>query len=72
MRSLICLAHVLMGLAVTMQGCVRHDPGRRPDRTGPQVGQLAPETVGEDLDGVPFKLSDYRGKVVLLDFWGDW
>ena len=28
--------------------------------------------VGEDLDGTPMKLSDYRGKVVVLDFWGDW
>jgi hypothetical protein len=37
-----------------------------------EVGLLAPEISGEDLDGVPFKLSDYRGKVVLLDFWGDW
>ena len=27
---------------------------------------------GEDLDGIPFKLSDYRGKVVMLDFYGDW
>jgi len=36
------------------------------------VGKPAPDIVGEDLDGVPFKLSDYRGKVVMLDFWGDW
>ena len=39
---------------------------------GPQVGQAAPEIVGEDLDGQAFKLSDYRGKVVVLDFWGNW
>ncbi len=38
----------------------------------PLVGEPAPETVGVDLDGIPFKLSDYRGKVVVLDFWGDW
>jgi hypothetical protein len=36
------------------------------------VGMVAPEIEGEDLDGKPFKLSDYRGKVVLLDFWGSW
>lgn len=36
------------------------------------VGKTAPDIVGSDLDGVEFKLSDYRGKVVFLDFWGDW
>ncbi len=33
------------------------------------VGREAPEIEGEDQDGIRFKLSDYRGKVVLLDFW---
>jgi len=37
-----------------------------------KIGKVAPEIEGEDLDGVPFKLSDYRGKVVVIDFWGDW
>ncbi|MCK6445237.1 MAG: hypothetical protein L6Q99_02500 [Planctomycetes bacterium] len=36
------------------------------------VGQPAPEIVGEDLDGRPMKLSEFHGKVVVLDFWGDW
>ncbi len=36
------------------------------------VGKAAPEIKGEDLDGKKFKLSDYKGKVVLLDFWGNW
>lgn len=36
------------------------------------VGKEAPDIEGNDLDGVAFKLSDYRGKVILLDFWGDW
>jgi hypothetical protein len=36
------------------------------------VGKVAPEIVGRDVDGKRFKLSDYRGKVVLLDFWGHW
>jgi hypothetical protein len=36
------------------------------------IGKVAPEIEGEDIDGNPFKLSDYRGKVVVLDFWGHW
>jgi hypothetical protein len=38
----------------------------------PTLGKLAPEIIGEDIDGKPIKLSDYRGKVVMLDFWGNW
>ena len=30
------------------------------------------EITGEDLDGKEFKITDYKGKVVLLDFWGFW
>ncbi|MBK9386984.1 MAG: redoxin domain-containing protein [Planctomycetes bacterium] len=37
-----------------------------------QIGMTAPDIEANDLDGVAFKLSDYRGKVVVLDFWGDW
>jgi outer membrane protein assembly factor BamB len=33
------------------------------------VGKEAPEIEGVDQDGRRFKLSDYKGKVVLLDFW---
>jgi hypothetical protein len=33
------------------------------------VGKEAPDIEGEDQDGNRFKLSDYRGKVVVLDFW---
>jgi hypothetical protein len=36
------------------------------------IGKVVPDIAGEDTDGKPFKLSDYRGKVVLLDFWGHW
>ncbi len=36
------------------------------------VGKPSPEISGADLDGKPFKLSDYKGKVVVVNFWGDW
>src|SRR5262245_32876196 len=36
------------------------------------VGKEAPDIEGEDQEGKKFKLSDYRGKVVLLDFWSEY
>ena len=33
---------------------------------------LAPDINGEDADGRSFRLSDYRGKVVVLTFSGNW
>ena len=36
------------------------------------IGKVAPEIEGEDADGVRFKLGDYRGKVVVLTFSGNW
>jgi hypothetical protein len=38
----------------------------------PAVGKMAPPIKGLDLNGKSLKLSDYKGKVVLLDFWGNW
>jgi hypothetical protein len=50
------------------------------DKAGPElyeilhlrIGKEAPEIKGRDLDGKSIKLTDYRGKVVVLDFWGNW
>ena len=36
------------------------------------VGKPAPDIVGKDLDGKEFRLSDYRGTVVVLAFSGEW
>ncbi|MDR3217612.1 MAG: AhpC/TSA family protein [Dysgonamonadaceae bacterium] len=36
------------------------------------VGAIAPDFTQNDPDGNPVKLSDFRGKYVLLDFWASW
>jgi peroxiredoxin len=36
------------------------------------VGQKAPDFVINGLDNKPIKLSDYKGKYVMLDFWASW
>jgi peroxiredoxin len=37
-----------------------------------KIGEVAPEIDGEDVDGKRLKLSDYRGKVIVLTFSGNW
>ena len=36
------------------------------------VGHKAPDFTIGGIDGKPIKLSDYKGKYVLLDFWASW
>jgi len=36
------------------------------------VGHKAPDFTTSGLDGKPVKLSDYKGKYVLVDFWASW
>lgn len=55
------------------------DPALRDELTAPidlrerfAIGAVSPDIEGLDLAGESFRLSDYRGKVILLSFWGDW
>jgi peroxiredoxin len=36
------------------------------------IGSKAPDFTAKDLQGNTVKLSDLKGKVVLLDFWASW
>ncbi len=37
-----------------------------------QIGMTVPDFESIDENGQKFRLSDYKGKVVVLDFWGNW
>ncbi len=45
---------------------------RTPGTDSALVGKLAPDFELDTLDGEKFRLSDHRGKVVVLDFWATW
>ncbi len=36
------------------------------------IGVIAPDFTQNDINGAPVKLSSFRGKYVLLDFWASW
>ena len=44
-------------------GTVEYQPGHRP---------LAPDFTATSLTGATIKMSGYRGKTVVLNFWGSW
>jgi peroxiredoxin len=59
-------ALLLAGSALVAGACARHDS--RPVR----VGASAPTLSKPDLTGRTVDLGDFRGRVVLVDFWATW
>ena len=45
---------------------------KKADPMSELIGKVVPNFSATDLDGKPISLHDYRGKVVLLDFWAVW
>ena len=56
---------VLVLLAVIMAGCSKGDSGEG-------LSKGAPDFTLPAVDGSMVSMSDYRGKVVLVDFWATW
>lgn len=61
-RTALLAAAVLF--AAVLAGCKPSGP--------PKKGDLAPDFVLQTLEGPPRKLSNYRGKVVLVNLWATW
>lgn len=60
-KIVLILAIVLLGTGVSFA-----------QKIGTNIGDKAPELVGKTPDGKTIKLSDIKGKLVLLDFWASW
>lgn len=57
---------------VLLAGELQKSKSRKDAASIIQVGMTAPDIQLPDVNGNIKKLSDYKGKVVLLDFWASW
>lgn len=60
MRRIISIAFTLGALAFSMQSITASIP------------KPMPNVAVQTADGVDVRLADYKGKVVLIDFWASW
>ncbi len=68
MKKCLLLSIVLIAVAITAVNC-----GRRASEEGAlTIGVSAPEFRLADLRGQEVSLSQFKGKVVILDFWATW
>jgi len=77
-RLAACLALPVVALLalMTVQACTPSSQaiagGGQEATVGVNVGELAPDFTLTDLEGKRLRLSNFRGKVVLINFWATW
>ena len=62
---------ILLFFLMILPAC-QQEPASEAKPTAPEAGLLAPDFTLRDLEGKQVRLSQYRGKVVLLNFWATW
>jgi thiol-disulfide isomerase/thioredoxin len=65
---LLSILSVALGLAPTLLPAAESTP----PVAQLTAGAVAPEFVTQDLAGRAVRIADYRGKVLILDFWATW
>lgn len=62
MKKIVLIAIILFIGGISLQA----------QEVGINIGNKAPELIGDDPNGETIKLSDTKGHLVLLDFWAGW
>jgi peroxiredoxin len=70
MKSILVLIMMLVWLPV--KACAEYDFFNKVGVVPPKTSQPAPDFVVKNLKGQDVMLSDFNGKVILLNFWATW
>jgi cytochrome c biogenesis protein CcmG, thiol:disulfide interchange protein DsbE len=67
---MLLVAVAIIGAEAAIYSMRHHESSQA--QTSPSANPMAPDFTLPQLDGRDLRLSSYRGKVVLLDFWASW
>jgi thiol-disulfide isomerase/thioredoxin len=68
-KRILAACVILIFSAIVLSDCARR---RSESVTGIEIGSPAPNFQLPDLTGKEVTLNQYKGKIVLLDFWATW
>lgn len=72
LKTIRLLLPALCALLILLAAVSCTKEGEKPRRGAAVVGQKAPDFALKDIEGKTVRLSDFAGKVVMVEFWATW
>ena len=72
MRALLTILILSLTITLSYSQKIGSQFGNNSQKIGLQIGNIAPELAYTNPEGEVLKLSELRGKIVLIDFWASW
>jgi cytochrome c biogenesis protein CcmG/thiol:disulfide interchange protein DsbE len=70
--ALVAAIAIAVIVALMVAVLATRDPSTERATQSPLINQLAPETAGTTIDGEEVSIDDFRGRWVMVNFFGSW